>query len=96
MMHDKDAYGTCTGPILLDDVQCVGDEQNLGECVMSNFGEHNCDHKEDVGCKCDPNSTPSGKEGLILKLFRVVKTALSSSYNISGLVPVCCLLFQCF
>ena len=64
MMHDTDAYGTCTGPILLDDVQCVGDEQNLGECVMSNFGEHNCDHKEDVGCKCDPNSTPSGKEGL--------------------------------
>ena len=29
-------------------------------------------------------------------LFRVVKTTLSSSYNISGLVPVCWLLFQCF
>ena len=28
--------------------------------------------------------------------FRVVKTTLSSSYNISGLVPVCWLLFQCF
>ena len=32
----------------------------------------------------------------ILYLFRVVKTTLSSSYNISGLVPVCLLLFQCF
>ena len=30
------------------------------------------------------------------RLFRVVKTTLSSSYNISGLVPVCWLLFQCF
>ena len=29
-------------------------------------------------------------------LFRVVKKTLSSSYNISGLVPVCWLLFQCF
>ena len=29
-------------------------------------------------------------------LFRVVKTTLSSSYNISGLVAACWLLFQCF
>ena len=29
-------------------------------------------------------------------LFRVVKTTLSSNYNISGLIPVCWLLFQCF
>ena len=28
--------------------------------------------------------------------FRGVITPLSSSYNISGLVPVCWLLFQCF
>ena len=32
----------------------------------------------------------------IIMLFRVVKTTLSSSYNISGLIPVCWLLFQCF
>ena len=32
----------------------------------------------------------------IPSLFRVIKTTLSSSYNISGLVPVCWLLFQCF
>ena len=29
-------------------------------------------------------------------LFRGEITPLSSSYNISGLVPVCWLLFQCF
>ena len=33
---------------------------------------------------------------IALVFFRVVKTTLSSSYNISGLVPVCWLLFQCF
>ena len=32
----------------------------------------------------------------IPNFFRVVKTTLSSSYNISELVPVCWLLFQCF
>ena len=32
----------------------------------------------------------------LVSFFRVVKTTLSSSYNISGLVPVCWLLFQCF
>ena len=32
----------------------------------------------------------------LVYLFRVVKTTLSSSYNISGLVPVYWLLFQCF
>ena len=33
---------------------------------------------------------------LFESLFRGVGTPLSSSYNISGLVPVCWLLFQCF
>ena len=31
-----------------------------------------------------------------IKLFRGEITPLSSSYNISGLVPACWLLFQCF
>ena len=31
----------------------------------------------------------------LFSLFRGEKTPLSSSYNISGLVPVCWLLFQC-
>lgn len=60
MLHDADAYGTCTGPILLDDVECDGTEHELGECRMANFGVNNCDHKEDVGCKCDPNPNPQG------------------------------------
>ena len=34
--------------------------------------------------------------GVCSELFRGEITPLSSSYNISGLVPVCWLLFQCF
>ena len=33
---------------------------------------------------------------LVIVLFRGEITPLSSSYNISGLVPVCWLLFECF
>ena len=33
---------------------------------------------------------------LFIYLFRGEITTLSSGYNISGLVPVCWLLFQCF
>ena len=62
MTHDADAYGTCTGPIHLDDVICDGDEFELDECKHANFGDNNCDHKEDVGCICDPSPTQSGQQ----------------------------------
>ena len=35
-------------------------------------------------------------EAVLAELLRGEITPLSSSYNISGLVPVCWLLFQCF
>ena len=51
----KDAtYGTSTLDILLDDVKCNGDEANIGECIHSNWGDHNCDHTEDSSCRCEP------------------------------------------
>lgn len=48
------AFGRGTGPILLDDVHCVGDEESILECPSLPHGEHNCGHYEDasVGCTC--------------------------------------------
>ena len=48
------AFGRGTGPILLDDVACVGDEDTIFECPSLPPGEHNCGHYEDasVGCSC--------------------------------------------
>ena len=48
------AFGRGTGPILLDDVACVGDEETILECPSLPPGEHNCGHYEDasVGCSC--------------------------------------------
>lgn len=38
--------------ILLDDVECEGDENSLLECKRSKVGRHNCSHSEDVGVIC--------------------------------------------
>ncbi|KAJ3590885.1 hypothetical protein NHX12_008833 [Muraenolepis orangiensis] len=38
--------------ILLDDVECRGDERTLLECKRSKVGTHNCSHQEDVGVIC--------------------------------------------
>ncbi|XP_061754239.1 scavenger receptor cysteine-rich domain-containing group B protein [Nerophis ophidion] len=47
-------YGYGTGPILLDNVECHGDEKGLSECTHSGLGQHNCGHHEDAGVICEP------------------------------------------
>lgn len=45
-------FGSGTGPILLDDVKCLGNETGLGACDHKPFGTNNCDHSEDAGVLC--------------------------------------------
>ncbi|KAG8454039.1 hypothetical protein GDO86_000610 [Hymenochirus boettgeri] len=47
-------FGEGVGHILLDEVQCTGNELSLEECLKSPWGEHNCAHKEDAGVSCTP------------------------------------------
>ena len=39
--------------ILLDNLVCSGQESTLLECVHNPVGEHNCDHSEDAGVRCE-------------------------------------------
>ncbi|XP_075470506.1 HHIP-like protein 1 isoform X2 [Ascaphus truei] len=38
--------------ILLDDVNCTGNEKSLLECKHTDIGKHNCTHQEDAGVIC--------------------------------------------
>ena len=47
-------FGQGSDPILLDNLQCTGEEISLLECVDSDdIGAHNCDHSEDAGVRCE-------------------------------------------
>lgn len=52
-------FGEGSGPVMLDEVRCTGNELSIEQCPKSAWGEHNCDHKEDAGVSCTPLSGKS-------------------------------------
>ncbi|XP_058272777.1 deleted in malignant brain tumors 1 protein-like [Hemibagrus wyckioides] len=45
-------FGQGSGPILLNNVQCSGSENNITQCSHRGFGSHDCYHYEDAGVSC--------------------------------------------
>ncbi|XP_065928600.1 deleted in malignant brain tumors 1 protein-like [Magallana gigas] len=53
-VYEGAVYGQGSGPIWLDDVDCVGDEPKIQDCTHRGWGLHNCDHSKDVSISCLP------------------------------------------
>lgn len=62
-------YGSGEGPIWLDEVQCSGAEQSIADCAHLPWGQHNCQHYEDVsiGC-CKKNRIPLSRNSMVEQL----------------------------
>ena len=58
------AYGLGSGPILLDQVQCIGNESNIFDCPRNQIGVHDCSHSEDAGVTCS-----AGEENPLLHQY---------------------------
>ena len=52
-----------TGPILMDDVKCNGEENRLEVCQFRGWGVHDCFHSEDVRIACSNTAKFSSDSG---------------------------------
>ena len=46
-------FGSGTGPIFLDDVQCTSSSNQLLECSSRPILTNNCQHSDDAGVGCE-------------------------------------------
>ena len=50
----RQSYVIPSTRIWLDDVRCTGNETNIADCLHREpWGDHNCDHNEDVAIRCN-------------------------------------------
>ncbi|XP_071956201.1 scavenger receptor cysteine-rich domain-containing group B protein-like [Antedon mediterranea] len=50
-------FGQGTGPIILDNVQCSGNETSITDCPNNGIRVHDCGHYEDASVICQETCT---------------------------------------
>ncbi len=63
----------------MDEVACSGNEFALIDCPSNPIGNHDCNHIEDAGVKCD---APSSGSGDVILLYRQLEVPLKYNFSI--------------
>ena len=61
--HHEARYGSGSGDIHLDNLNCVGNENSIFECRHNGWGRHNCWHHEDASVECRHTPQPPPANG---------------------------------
>jgi len=90
-------YGAGSGQIWLDDVQCSGMERNIADCQHNDWGDHNCEHSEDVSVSCMPSTVrlvegPSPQEGRLEVLHDGIWGTVCGDYFNDAAARIVCLM----
>lgn len=66
----NNSYGPGQGPIWIDGLKCLGNEDDLTKCQHDRWGITNCDHTEDLGIRCTHNLTQEEVRSVLTVYFR--------------------------
>ena len=66
-------YGPGSGPIWLNNVDCVGNERSIGNC--SHWNAQRCNHSKDVSVSCGTSPVQFGKKLRTSMAYQSIFTA---------------------
>lgn len=96
----KNAYfGPGTGPVLLNNINCRGNETRLSSCSFTRYSIVRCDHYQDVSVRCRTtctegdvillNGTNGFHEGRVLVCKQGWKRVCNDSWDSNDAMVVC-------